>query len=34
MSGADDSLYMEFKGKKMAAASGHAHPLFKRFRRV
>lgn len=34
MSGADDSLYMEFKGKRSTLPAGHAHPLFKRFRKV
>lgn len=34
MSGADDNLYMEFRGKKGMVASGHAHPLFKRFRKI
>lgn len=34
MSGADDNLYMEFRGKKGMMASGHAHPLFKRFRKI
>lgn len=32
MSGADNALYMEFKGKGKSGGA-HSHPLFKRFRR-
>ncbi|XP_054578917.1 general transcription and DNA repair factor IIH helicase subunit XPB isoform X2 [Eptesicus fuscus] len=33
MSGADDTVYMEYHSARSKAASKHVHPLFKRFRK-
>lgn len=33
MSGADDTVYMEYHSARSKAATKHVHPLFKRFRK-
>ncbi|XP_037348491.1 general transcription and DNA repair factor IIH helicase subunit XPB-like [Talpa occidentalis] len=33
MSGADDTVYMEYHSSRNKASTKHVHPLFKRFRK-
>lgn len=33
LSGADDTVYMEYHSSRSKASSKHVHPLFKRFRK-
>lgn len=33
MSGADDTVYMEYHSSRSKASTKHVHPLFKRFRK-
>ena len=33
MSGADDTVYMEYHSARSKASAKHVHPLFKRFRK-